>query len=138
MMVTDLIPGVSWLRVLIVVALVLTPFAAGWWAGSRTARLDLETLRRTHAEAKAGELAIQLTSERAGAKTLQQSASAMADAGRDLVAAATRLEQKTQTIQKDYRHATQANPLPRGCVPGLGRVRELNAAAEAGNAAAAR
>ncbi len=108
-------------------ALLLT-HAGAWWVGQTAERHRWE-LRAE--QKKAGQAAVDLAAFVAESKRLQGVADSV-QARIDNLAAVR------PTILERYRETIVREPLPAGCRPGPDRLRDINAAIEAANAASAR
>lgn len=115
-------------RALGAAALVLVVgFAGGWLVNGWRLGSDLAELRAQHAEKIA-------TQAQATVTTMQADAAAIHMAAGQLVAIETTLGPRIDALKKEIRNA---KPLPAGCLPDPARVRNLDAAIDAANAAAA-
>jgi hypothetical protein len=108
-------------------ALAVGLFIAGWLANGWRLGAELADVRAEHA----GQVAIQAT---AALSTMKADADAIHAAAQQLGAIEITLGPKIDALKKEIRNA---KPLPAGCVPDAGRVRNLDAAIDAANAAAA-
>ena len=108
-------------------ALLLT-HAGAWWVGQTAERHRWE-LRAE--QKKAGQAAVDLAAFVAESKRLQGVADSV-QARIDNLAAVR------PTILERYRETIVREPLPAGCRPGPDRLRDINAAIDAANAASAR
>lgn len=108
-------------------ALLLT-HAGAWWVGQTAERHRWE-LRAE--QKKAGQAAVDLAAFVAESKRLQ----GVADS---VQARIDKLAAVRPTILERYRETIVREPLPAGCRPGPDRLRDINAAIEAANAASAR
>lgn len=102
-------------------------FAGGWLVNGWRLNSDLAELRAQHAEQIA-------TQAKAAVTTMQADAAAIHIAAGQLVTIETTLGPKIDALKKEIRNA---KPLPAGCLPDPARVRNLDAAIDAANAAAA-
>lgn len=108
-------------------ALLLT-HAGAWWVGQTTERHRWELQAE---QKKAGQVAADLAAFVAESKRLQGVADRV-QARIDNLAAVR------PTILERYRETIVREPLPAGCRPGPDRLRDINAAIDAANAASAR
>lgn len=102
-------------------------FAGGWLVNGWRLESGLSELRAQHAEKIA-------TQAKAALTTLQADAAAIHIAAGQLATIETTLGPKIDALKKEIRNA---KPLPAGCLPDPARVRNLDAAIDAANAAAA-
>lgn len=102
--------------------------ATGWTANGWRLNADLAELRAQHADAKAEQAVATVT-------TMQADAKKISTAARQLLTIQQSLGPQFDALKKEIKNA---KPLPVGCVPDAVRVRNLDAAIDAANKAAAR
>jgi len=102
-------------------------FGAGWIINGWRLGADLADLRAQHAQAQA-------TQAGATVSTLQADAAAIHQAATEYVGIETTLAPKIAALTKELRNAPK---LPAGCAPDPVRMRNLDAAIDAANQAAA-
>lgn len=114
-------------RAAAVLLALLVTHSAAWWGGGMVERhrWELRAERKT-----AGQAAADLAAFVAESKRLQ----GVAD---KVQARIDNLAAVRPTIVERYRETALSNPLPAGCRPGADRLRDINAAIVAANAAAA-
>lgn len=109
------------------VLILVLGFAGGWLVNGWRLGADLAELRAEHAE----QIATQAT---ATVTTMQADAAAIHTAAGQVVAIQNTLGSKMDALRKEIKNA---KALPDGCAPTDDRVRHLDAAIDAANAAAA-
>lgn len=114
-------------RAAAVLLALLVTHSAAWWGGGMVERHQWE-LRAERK--KAGQAAADLAAFVAESKRLQ----GVAD---QVQARINNLAAVRPTVVERYRETVLSNPLPAGCHPGPDRLRDINAAIGAANAAAA-
>lgn len=108
------------------IALAATLFGAGWFTNGWRLGAELAQVRAEHADQAAKQATATLT-------TLQADAVAINAAAQQLGAIESTLGPKIDALKKEIRNAPK---LPAGCGPDPVRVRNLDAAIDAANAAA--
>lgn len=114
-------------RAAAVLLALLVTHSAVWWVGGLVERHRWELLAE---QKKSGQAAVDLAAFVAESKRLQ----GVAD---KVQARIDHLAALRPTIVERYRETVLSNPLPAGCRPGPDRLRDINAAIAAANAAAA-
>lgn len=109
------------------VAAVVLAFGAGWAVNGWRLGADLANLRAAHAQAQAAQA-------NATVSTLQADAAVIHQAATEYAGIQSTLAPKITALTKELRNA---KPLPVGCAPTPDRVRNLDAAIDAANQAAA-
>jgi hypothetical protein len=113
--------------ILVLVGLLLAG-AAGWFANGWRHGAEIAELRRAHAEFRAGLSEQALADVQADAATIRAAAT-------EFATIQSTLAPRMTALTKELRNA---KPLPADCRPDAGRVRNLDAAIDAANQAAAR
>lgn len=103
-------------------------FGAGWQINGWRLHTQIAEIKTVAAEGKAKDAAETVTAMQADAKSIH-------DAATELAGIQISLGPKLDAIRKDLKNA---KPLPRDCGPDSVRVRSLEAAIEAANAASSR
>lgn len=102
-------------------------FGGGWSVNGWRLGAQLSELRAAHAEEKSKQAMDTVTTMKADAQSIH-------DAAKQFTTIQNSLGPKFDALKKEVRNA---KPLPAGCAPDDVRVRNLDAAIEAANAAAA-
>jgi hypothetical protein len=103
---------------------------ATYWITSRGYQVTIATMQRDQAKAQAASVTASLDK-------LQSYIASMHQAGVDYGATQATLFARLDSLNREFRNAIKPNPLPADCRPDDVRVRELTAAIEAANTAAA-
>ncbi|MES2787661.1 MAG: hypothetical protein V4684_19500 [Pseudomonadota bacterium] len=105
-------------------------FGGGWTANGWRLGAELSDIKTVHAQqvAKAAGEAV---------TTMKADAVAIHTAAEEFATLQSTLGPKFDALKNEVRNAKAATPLPTGCLPDDARVRNLNAAIDAANAAAA-
>lgn len=101
-------------------------FGGGWMVNGWRLGSQLSELRASHAEEKSKQAGEAVTTMKADAENIHKAAS-------EFTALQNTLGPKFEALKKEVKNA---KPLPAGCGPDAVRVRNLDAAIEAANAAA--
>lgn len=116
------------LKAIAAVVIVAAAFGSGWTANGWRLGADLSDLKATHASEQATQATAAMTDMKADAAVIHTAAT-------EYAAIESTLAPKIAALTKELKNAPK---LPPGCRPDDFRVRNLEAAVDAANAAAAR
>jgi hypothetical protein len=111
-------------------AMAVALFGAGWHVNGWRLNGGIERLKAERANDRATQAEAALADMAAATKMIRDKAA-------QLAAAETALGGKLDTLTKEFKHEREINPLPADCKPDAMRLRQLRAAVDAANQAAA-
>ena len=125
----DIIPRFTvplWAKILLILLFGASCFFGGWHVRGWKAGKDIADIHTKAAENEAKKLGEQLQAITAAATKIQASAT-------ESIESRKRLEASIAALMKQRKEYVKANPLPAGCRPDAGRVRQLEEAINSAN-----